>query len=76
MHHRPKVGPPLLRPSCLLLLLMTTEIFAHPAIPQSYLQQGNYLDKTQFQPAAQLQETIDEVQKILQRDPTLPRLTR
>ncbi|KAH8269888.1 hypothetical protein KR044_000606 [Drosophila immigrans] len=58
----------------LLLLALLSRIGALPTIQQgaNYVQQ---LDKSFFQPR-EIEQTIDEVQKILANDPALPRLTR
>lgn len=63
----------------LQLLLLSGGIKALPTIQQQAAHSGaNYvqqLDKTFFQPP-DIEQTIDEVQKILANDPALPRLTR
>lgn len=63
----------------LQLLLLSVGIKALPTIQQQAAHSGaNYvqqLDKTFFQPP-DIEQTIDEVQKILANDPALPRLTR
>lgn len=63
----------------LMLQLGTIAVGALPTIKQqgqlggvNYVQQ---LDKSFFQPR-EVEQTIDEVQKILANDPALPRLTR
>ncbi|XP_068141454.1 mucin-2 [Drosophila tropicalis] len=59
-----------------LVLCLLMQIQALPTIQQknrvNYVQQ---LDKSFFQPP-EIEQTIDEVQKILANDPALPRLTR
>lgn len=72
-----------LKMSCVLtmlvLLLVSGGIRALPTIQQQAAHSGaNYvqqLDKSFFQPP-DIEQTIDEVQKILANDPALPRLTR
>lgn len=63
----------------LQVLLLSVGIKALPTIQQQAAHSGaNYvqqLDKTFFQPP-DIEQTIDEVQKILANDPALPRLTR
>ena len=73
----PKLVPPLHKSLLVgLLLLLPCLVCSLPTVTQSL--QGNLIhniDKSYFQPPA-LEETIHEVQKILNQDPTLPRLTR
>lgn len=63
----------------LVLVLLSGGIGALPTIQQQAAHSGaNYvqqLDKSFFQPP-DIEQTIDEVQKILANDPALPRLTR
>lgn len=63
----------------LQLLMLSGGIKALPTIQQQAAHSGaNYvqqLDKSFFQPP-DIEQTIDEVQKILANDPALPRLTR
>lgn len=63
----------------LVLALLSGGIRALPTIQQQAAHSGaNYvqqLDKSFFQPP-DIEQTIDEVQKILANDPALPRLTR
>lgn len=63
----------------LLLTMLLSRIEALPTIQQQGAHSGaNYvqqLDKSFFQPR-EIEQTIDEVQKILANDPALPRLTR
>lgn len=63
----------------LQLLMLSGGIEALPTIQQQAAHSGaNYvqqLDKSFFQPP-DIEQTIDEVQKILANDPALPRLTR
>lgn len=63
----------------LQLLMLGGGIKALPTIQQQATHSGaNYvqqLDKSFFQPP-DIEQTIDEVQKILANDPALPRLTR
>lgn len=63
----------------LLVLVVGGGIEALPTIQQQAAHSGaNYvqqLDKSFFQPP-DIEQTIDEVQKILANDPALPRLTR
>lgn len=63
----------------LQLLMLGGGIKALPTIQQQAAHSGaNYvqqLDKSFFQPP-DIEQTIDEVQKILANDPALPRLTR
>lgn len=71
--------PPLLLLQLLQLTMLMGGIGALPTIQQQGQQSGaNYvqqLDKSFFQPP-EVEQTIDEVQKILANDPALPRLTR
>lgn len=76
MHNPPKLVPPLCISLSICLLVLPSLIWSLPTVPHTL--QGNLiqnLDKSFFQPPA-LEETIHEVQRILNQDPSLPRLTR
>lgn len=76
MHYRLRLKINLLW--LLLLMPFMRELHCFPTITQQHQQNANFLqnfDKN-FPQSPHIEETIEEVQKILAQDPTLPRLTR
>ncbi|XP_036342255.1 mucin-5AC-like [Rhagoletis pomonella] len=73
MYHRPKI-------LLLCLILLQIRPFSTlPTINQPFPDSRNYFSPTEKQPLfkpPELEETIEEVQRILSQDPSLPRLTR
>ncbi|XP_053951313.1 mucin-5AC [Anastrepha ludens] len=73
MYHRPKIF------LFCLILLQIRPFCTYPTIDKPFPDSRNYLSRNEkqslFKPP-ELEETIEEVQRILAQDPSLPRLTR